>query len=388
MAFRARRMAGGLREVGSRLQDFGLQMLQAGLSEKKALEAQQALTEYEDFLRTKMNIPEEQIDAELQKATDEVISSAAEGAMGEARERRIEAPAPERPGVGLPGEAPRGIGLQALQGVSPERRAEMLRRADVVSEEVAPGQVLAEGERPGVRRVGVPLAEQLGMFESRLATPEIAAAREAAVKRGVTPEQMRLAEERMRAGIVRRGEARILEEERKFKRAATKKELELREIDIERKRAYGEERNQIAEQKARFDRLAKTRAWQLDKDELDWKKTVKREYQNITQANRAAQKVRELRQIIKDGEEGLRWNREYFDIKEKKRGTGLWNAVADVIDPVEQKEYNEKGQALRNRLNFYQQTMDALIKKFNLTPDMIREAGGFEGPAGLQSFQK
>jgi len=372
-------MAGGLREVGSRLQEFGLQMLKAGISERKTLEAQQALTEYEDYLRKELKVPEEQIDAELQKATDEVIDSATkeEGMVAEARERQIESPA-----------GTKGLGLQALTGVDPARRAEMMAKADFVSEEIAPGRTLAEGERPGIRRTTIPLAEQLRTYEERLGAPQVAERRAAAAKRGVTPEQMRMAEERIRGGIVQRGEARLLAEQREFERQAKKKELELKGEDIERKRAYGEERNRIVQEKSDFDRLAKTRDWLLDKDRLDWQKTVKREYTNITQANRAAQKVRELRQIIEKGQEALRWNREFFDIKEQKRGTGLWNALADAIDPVEQKEYNAKGKELQARLDWYQDTMDGLIKQFNLTPDQYGESSGYEGPAKLQTFQK
>ena len=154
-------------------------------------------------------------------------------------------------------------------------------------------------------------------------------------------------------------------------------------MDVERKGAAQAERNRLISEKNDFDKLAKTRDWRLDVRHEDWLQTVRQEHTNISRADKAPQKVRELQKIIKDGEEALKWDTSFFEFKEQARAGGFLDSIKDIVSPIEEKKYNEQGEELKSRIEDYRKIMNALIKRFSLTEDMITSAGSsFTGGRG------
>lgn len=364
----ARNIGTGLRETGGRIQELGLMMLKSGISEQKVREAQDALQSYEDFLRNK-GIPETEIDGELQKAADEVVDSATR----------------DKP---LTGGEQSGVGLAALKD-------EPLGEAGVTSTEIAPGKTLAEPPSGTRKKTTIPLSERMGRYQETLADPETARRRQAALKAGASMEDVRATEERVLSGMVGQARAKMLEEQQAFSRETKGKELELQEMDIERKRMYNEARAQIMENKNKFDKWIKSQNLRLDQDILEWRKSIKKKYGSASSRNEAVKQVRVLKDIIEDSEQNLRLNSDYFDFEKEARGSGYFDKFRDLLSPQERKEYNESGKALKKRVDEYKKIMHDLIQEFGITQGMISVSSGSVGaepPAppgskGLSAYQ-
>lgn len=347
----------GLQQFGGKVADFGLLLLKSGMDENKRIKVQGALQKYEEFLRNK-GLDEDQIDAELTKATSEAIAGNDESA-GDG------APSTEKLGQ------PSALGI--LRGDE-----DIPSTGKVISKEIEPGKPLTTLEKPTAG------ATELAAFESRIGEPAGKGLRQAAIQAGAGLADVTKLEESQRQRIIGKGKRKLEAETLQFTKETKKEELRLKELDIERKRQFGQQRNVLLDRKQKFSQFAKTRDWQLDEDIFQWKKTVKKEFARVRSASDAARKVKELQKVIADGDEKLRWNREFFEITEEARGTGFFNAIKDVYDPIEKKDFNLAGKALQKRIVEYERIKDDLIRRFNLSPDQISGAAGFEGSAELQ----
>lgn len=354
-----RTIATGVRELGQITMSFGLEMLKQGISENKRIKAMEAFESYREYLET-LDIPQdEKVDA-LEESIHQFKMGEEKATVGVGLEmlKRGETekglPMTEEEVIRIPRKE--GVGLEVLKG----------------KEEIAPALAKEPVAKGRFADVYAPFAEDLAKINKLIADPRGKKLREAAVGLGIDPMNLVKLEEQARGRITTAGG-------RAMAVAFKEEEFDIKRMESERKQLYGAERNKVLQEKADFDKLAKSRTWQLGVDTLAWKKSVKKEWSSIRTASDAARKVKEIRASISDAEEKLMWNRKYFEIVEKKRETGRFRAIKDVLHPLTEKKYKAAGNILKERVAHWNDIMDNLIKKFNLTPDTITSKAGFKG---------